>query len=138
MSNRVNAAVLEGDRSGNDGEDSGVTSASDGRWRVSLALILACVALIASGAALAFAVVNKPNEACSTTHTDRCPVQVPSFVGGPVGNVGNALRGADLIPIITFQASTAVPKGVVLAQDPLGGSLVKRVTRVTLVVSSGP
>jgi beta-lactam-binding protein with PASTA domain len=95
------------------------------------------MALIVSGIALAVAVRGQPQQGCSTAHIDRCPVQVPNFVGGSANNVGAVLRGEDLIPILTFQTSTGVPKGVVMAQYPIAGSLVKRVTRVTIIVSVG-
>ena len=64
-------------------------------------------------------------------------VQVPSVVGQQQDLAESALRDVGLIPDIE-QRDSDEPEGEVIAQDPAGGSTVKKHTTVTVVVSSGP
>jgi serine/threonine-protein kinase len=63
-------------------------------------------------------------------------VQVPSVVGLQQDLAESALRNEGLIPDIE-QRDSDEPEGQVIAQDPAGGSTVKKHTTVTVVVSSG-
>ena len=63
-------------------------------------------------------------------------VEVPSVVGLQQDLAESALRDAGLIPDIE-QRDSDEPEGEVIAQDPAGGSTVKKHTTVTVVVSTG-
>src|SRR6185295_3087255 len=63
-------------------------------------------------------------------------VPVPSVVGQQQDLAESALRDVGLIPDIE-QRDSDQPEGEVIAQDPAGGSTVKKHTTVTVVVSSG-
>ena len=63
-------------------------------------------------------------------------VEVPSVIGLQQDLAESTLRGEGLIPDIEQRDSDA-PEGEVIAQDPAGGSTVKRHTTVTVVVSTG-
>ena len=63
-------------------------------------------------------------------------VQVPPVLGLQQDLAESALRNAGLIPDIE-QRDSDEPEGQVIAQDPAGGSTVKKHTTVTVVVSSG-
>ena len=63
-------------------------------------------------------------------------VQVPSVLGQQQDIADTAIRNAGLIPNFEQRSSDA-PEGEVIAQNPGGGSTVKRHTTVTIVVSSG-
>ena len=63
-------------------------------------------------------------------------VEVPSVIGQQQDLAESTLRGEGLIPDIEQRDSDA-PEGEVIAQDPAGGSTVKRHTTVTVVVSTG-
>jgi eukaryotic-like serine/threonine-protein kinase len=63
-------------------------------------------------------------------------VQVPSVVGLQQDLAESTLRNEGLIPDIE-QRDSDEPEGEVIAQDPAGGSTVKKHTTVTVVVSSG-
>ncbi|MEK6272431.1 MAG: Stk1 family PASTA domain-containing Ser/Thr kinase [Actinomycetota bacterium] len=63
-------------------------------------------------------------------------VQVPPVVGLQQDLAESALRRESLIPDIE-QRDSDEPEGQVIAQNPAGGSTVKRHTTVTVVVSTG-
>lgn len=63
-------------------------------------------------------------------------VEVPSLVGLQQDVAESALRREGLIPDIESRDSDE-PEGQVIAQDPAAGSIVKKHTAVTVVVSTG-
>jgi serine/threonine-protein kinase len=65
------------------------------------------------------------------------PVDVPDLVGSDVDDARDVLEQLGLEAAVTDQFDAEVPEGVVISQDPAGGTLVKG-DRVTLVVSKGP
>ena len=66
-------------------------------------------------------------------------VATPNVVGDTQAQAGNALDGAELVlGNVTQQASLSVPAGIVIAQQPAGGTVVIVGSGVDLVVSSGP
>jgi serine/threonine-protein kinase len=65
------------------------------------------------------------------------PVPVPSVTGRGADDAQSAVRAAGLDPQVSQQSSVDVAAGVVISQDPAGGT-AKRNSVVTLVVSSGP
>ncbi len=64
-------------------------------------------------------------------------VSVPSVIGEQQDVADTQIRDAGLIPDFENRDSDA-PAGQVIAQDPAGGSTVKKHTAVTVVVSNGP
>jgi eukaryotic-like serine/threonine-protein kinase len=65
-------------------------------------------------------------------------VRVPDVVGMTEASAVARLKIAGLTPVATSQASTTVTSGVVFAQTPAFGLVVKSGARVHLTVSSGP
>jgi len=65
-------------------------------------------------------------------------VRVPSVVGKSEQAAGAALRSAGLSPVPSLAASTTVPTGLVISETPPAGSLVKKGSRVSILVSGGP
>jgi beta-lactam-binding protein with PASTA domain/predicted Ser/Thr protein kinase len=65
-------------------------------------------------------------------------VRVPDVVGMTEASAVARLKIAGLTPVAASQASTTVSSGVVFAQTPAFGLLVKNGARVHLTVSSGP
>jgi serine/threonine-protein kinase len=63
--------------------------------------------------------------------------QVPSVIGEQQDAADTQMRDAGLIPDFENRDSDA-PAGQVIAQDPAGGSTVRKHTAVTVVVSNGP
>jgi serine/threonine-protein kinase len=63
-------------------------------------------------------------------------VQVPSVIGEQQDIAESEVRRAGLV-VNTEQRDSDEPEGQVIAQDPAGGSRVKKKSEVTLVVSSG-
>jgi beta-lactam-binding protein with PASTA domain len=63
--------------------------------------------------------------------------RVPSVIGEQQDAADTAIRDARLIPDFENRDSDA-PAGQVIAQDPAGGSTVRKHTAVTIVVSNGP
>jgi probable HAF family extracellular repeat protein len=73
----------------------------------------------------------------------RCPgtivPTVPDVVGMTQSTANTSIAGAGLIlGAITNQASTSVPAGDVIAQNPAGGTLVALNSAINVVLSSGP
>ena len=67
------------------------------------------------------------------------PVVVPSVVGLAQSAAATALNNAGLtVGSITRQASTTVPAGTVISQNPVASASVAPGSAVDLVVSSGP
>ena len=67
------------------------------------------------------------------------PVSVPNVVGQSQSAATSTITGAGLtLGTVTQQASTTVPAGTVLSQNPAAGASVAPGTAVDLVVSSGP
>jgi serine/threonine-protein kinase len=65
-------------------------------------------------------------------------VAVPDVVGLTEAAAVGRLKSAGLTPVAASSASTTVANGVVLAQTPVYGHVVKDGARVNLLVSSGP
>jgi len=65
-------------------------------------------------------------------------VAVPDVVGLSEAAAVGRLKSAGLTPVAASRASTTVANGVVLAQTPVYGHVVKDGARVSLLVSSGP
>src|SRR6185503_9173312 len=66
-------------------------------------------------------------------------VAVPDVVGLTTAAATDALGAADLtVGATTTAASATVPEGLIISQDPAGGTQVAPGTAVALVVSSGP
>jgi tRNA A-37 threonylcarbamoyl transferase component Bud32 len=65
------------------------------------------------------------------------PVPVPTVTGRPADDAQAAVRQAGLQPTLTEQHSTEVEAGVVISQQPAGGS-ARPGSVVSIVVSSGP
>jgi serine/threonine-protein kinase len=64
-------------------------------------------------------------------------VPVPSVTGQSVDDAQGAIRSAGLQPHVTEQPSVEVEAGLVISQEPAGGT-AKRGSAVRLVVSTGP
>jgi serine/threonine-protein kinase len=67
----------------------------------------------------------------------RAPVPVPGVVGRPRADAAAAVQRAGLAPAVTEAPSDDVEAGLVVSQDPAGGTAA-RGSRVALVVSTGP
>jgi serine/threonine-protein kinase len=65
-------------------------------------------------------------------------VTVPDLIGQTQGTAVDNLRQSGLGAKLVDEASATVASGVVLAESPARGSVVKKGTRVRLTVSSGP
>jgi beta-lactam-binding protein with PASTA domain len=65
-------------------------------------------------------------------------VTVPSVTGEGQAAAVARLQRAGLTPALDSAASAAVPLGTVISQSPRGGAEVKKGSRVSVVVSSGP
>ncbi|HST55637.1 MAG TPA: Stk1 family PASTA domain-containing Ser/Thr kinase [Solirubrobacteraceae bacterium] len=65
-------------------------------------------------------------------------VTVPSVAGESRAQAVATLRQAGLKPLTTASSSGSVPSGSAIGTTPPGGSSVKRGSRVTVTVSSGP
>jgi eukaryotic-like serine/threonine-protein kinase len=70
--------------------------------------------------------------------TGRPPVPVPSVTRQPQADAVTTITNADLSPRVTEQHSVEVETGLVISQDPAGGTAAARNSPVRLVVSSGP
>jgi serine/threonine-protein kinase len=65
-------------------------------------------------------------------------VKVPNVVGVPQAEAELTLKRKGLSTDVTQKESADRPKGVVIGQDPAGGSRIPKGDVVTLVVSAGP
>jgi beta-lactam-binding protein with PASTA domain len=65
-------------------------------------------------------------------------VMVPDVTGQSQTVAVVRLQRVGLTPVVSQSTSAAVPAGTVLTQTPRGGSRVKRGSRVSIAVSSGP
>jgi serine/threonine-protein kinase len=65
-------------------------------------------------------------------------VSVPAVTGQSEQAAGSALREAGLIPMPSLAPSTTVATGLVIAQTPSPGAVVKQGSHVRIVVSGGP
>jgi beta-lactam-binding protein with PASTA domain/predicted Ser/Thr protein kinase len=108
-----------------DGEQDPVRDAQRRRRRWWWAGGAAALALVAAGVALALLLGSSG-------------VSVPSVTGQSQAVAVARLGRAGLTPVLTQTTSTSVPLGSVIAQSPRGGSKVKKGSRVSVVVSSGP
>jgi serine/threonine-protein kinase len=63
---------------------------------------------------------------------------VPNVVGKSEQAAGAALRSAGLNPVPSLSPSTTVATGLVISETPPAGSLVKKGSRVSILVSGGP
>ncbi|HWX45784.1 MAG TPA: Stk1 family PASTA domain-containing Ser/Thr kinase [Solirubrobacteraceae bacterium] len=93
-------------------------------WWIGGAVVLA---LVAAGVALALLLPSSTQE-----------VTVPD-VTGRVANLAEAtLKAQGLTPVSLQAASTAVPAGQVIGEQPPAGTVVRRGSRVAISVSTGP
>ncbi len=106
--------------------DDGPPPQDDRRWRRALLWTLAVVLLIGV-AALAIVLTQSSKS-----------VSVPSVTDQTEQAAGAALRSAGLNPVPSLAPSTTVPSGLVIRQAPAAGSVVKKGSRVSIVVSGGP
>jgi eukaryotic-like serine/threonine-protein kinase len=65
-------------------------------------------------------------------------VRVPNVIGRTEQVAAARLRAAGLTPLPASASSTTVARGLVFAQSPRTGLVVRKGTRVTITVSSGP
>jgi beta-lactam-binding protein with PASTA domain/predicted Ser/Thr protein kinase len=65
-------------------------------------------------------------------------VTVPRVTGRSEQAAGAKLRSAGLTPEPSLASSATVPAGLVIRQAPVAGSVARRGTRVSIVVSEGP
>ncbi|HEV3033539.1 MAG TPA: Stk1 family PASTA domain-containing Ser/Thr kinase [Solirubrobacteraceae bacterium] len=65
-------------------------------------------------------------------------VTVPQVTGETEQAAGAALRAASLDPVPSLHSSVKVPSGLVISQSPAAASVVKKESRVNIVVSEGP
>ncbi len=65
-------------------------------------------------------------------------VTVPDVIGQTQQTAIANLKEGGLEPVLVYESSTTVASGLVLAESPPRGSVVKKGTRVRLSVSSGP
>jgi beta-lactam-binding protein with PASTA domain/predicted Ser/Thr protein kinase len=65
-------------------------------------------------------------------------VTVPQVTGETEQAAGAALRAAGLDPVPSLHSSVKVPSGLVISQSPPAASVVKKESRVNIVVSEGP
>lgn len=81
----------------------------------------------------------KPNTAVNLwVSKGKRPIPVPSYVGKPLQDAKNALNALDLEAVVTKEEfSNEVPKGSVIAQDPVRGTIYRKNT-IRFVVSKGP
>jgi serine/threonine-protein kinase len=96
------------------------------RWRRALLWTLAVVLLLGV-AALAIVLTQSSKS-----------VSVPRVTDQTEQAAGAVLRSAGLNPVPSLAPSTTVPSGLVIRQAPAAGSVVKKGSRVSIVVSGGP
>ncbi len=65
-------------------------------------------------------------------------VRVPNVAGQNEQAAAAALRRAGLAPVPSLAPSTTVPAGLVISESPRAGSMVRKGSRVLIVVSGGP
>ena len=99
------------------------------RRRRRRALLWTLLALLVAGAAVA-AVLLLGGSSKSTT--------VPSVTGQTEQAAGATLRSAGLSPVPSLAPSATVATGLVIRQSPAAGTVVKKNSRVRIVVSDGP
>ena len=83
-------------------------------------------------------IVDEGTEVTITVSSGLPPVQVPRLVGLSQADAESQLRGLNLQPNVTQEASDDVEQGFVISQDPPEGEEVPANSGVVLVVSSGP
>ena len=98
-----------------------------GGWQRGLLWALA-VALVAGLAALAVVLLTQSTKS----------VTVPSVTGQTEQAAGATLRSAGLSPQPSLAPSATVNSGLVISQTPAAGTVAKKGTRVSIVVSEGP
>ncbi|MGQ9705039.1 MAG: PBP1A family penicillin-binding protein [Actinomycetota bacterium] len=79
----------------------------------------------------------EPTDYCHL-HTEGQRVAVPAVTGMEESEAVAAIRGAGLVPKITYTNSTVFPTGMVVGQTPLAGTMVSPGSTVTISVSRGP
>jgi eukaryotic-like serine/threonine-protein kinase len=92
-------------------------------WTAAVVAVLA----IAAGAAL---LLLKP------ARSDR--VTVPDLAGETQAAAVASLRHEGLVPVVSLAANSRVPSGQVVGSTPPSGTIVKKGSHVSVVVSSGP
>jgi eukaryotic-like serine/threonine-protein kinase len=110
-----------------DGEQDG-SEDDDRRRRKRRVLLWSLAALLVAGAAALVLVLTQQSKS----------VTVPIVAGQTEQAAGAELRSAGLNPAPSLASSTTVASGRVISQAPAAGTVVKKGTRVSIVVSGGP
>jgi hypothetical protein len=72
-----------------------------------------------------------------TAWAEGAPVEVPNVVGLSQADATTALEAAGFVVAATTAASSTVPVGHVISQEPVGGAMATAGSTVTIVVSTG-
>ncbi len=91
--------------------------------------VAAGVALLAIIAAAVLLLVLEPKKG---------QVTVPNVLGETQSTAVTSLQHAGLVPVVSLAANAHVPSGLVVGTTPPSGTDVKKGSRVSVVVSSGP
>ncbi len=78
-----------------------------------------------------------PGAWAGTAWAEGAPVEVPDVVGLAQADATTTLEGDGFVVAVTTAASSTVPAGQVISQDPVGGSFATAGSTVTIVVSTG-
>jgi beta-lactam-binding protein with PASTA domain len=122
---RTAAAMLIPPLPGEDGQQ----PADASRRRKRALWIAAGVALLAIAAAVVLLLVLEPNKG---------QVTVPNVTGETQSAAVTSLQHEALVPVVSLAANAHVPSGLVVGTTPPSGTDVKKGSRVSVVVSSGP
>ncbi len=107
--------------------DSQLAAARRRRRAIWVAAALALLAILAAGALLLL-----------WSSPTKGRVTVPDVTGETQSAAATSLKRAGLAPVTTLTANAHVPSGLVIGTTPPGGTVVKKGSRVSVVVSSGP
>ncbi|HET7760327.1 MAG TPA: PASTA domain-containing protein, partial [Gaiellaceae bacterium] len=95
--------------------------------------VLSILLLIAAGAAAWFAYTKIQDQLAANK-----PVAVPLVSGLQENLAVKKINDAGLVPNVSRESSTDVPKGTVISQSPDAGTKVQKSQSVQLIVSKGP
>ncbi|TWD80653.1 serine/threonine-protein kinase [Kribbella amoyensis] len=120
--------------------DDGMDEAEAARARRNrgLAYFLLGLAIVAVAVAAYLIITNMGKDDTNGGGTTPQQVAVPSVVGQTQAAATALLKEKGLTATATTQASTEVPKGQVISQDPTAETMVDPNTAVKLIVSGGP
>jgi serine/threonine-protein kinase len=110
-------------------EEDGQATADDARRRKRAWWIAAGVLVLVLAAAAIFLFALKPKTG---------QVTVPNVSGDTQSAALTSLQREELVPVVALAANARVASGLVVGTTPPGGTAVKKGTRVSVVVSSGP